>query len=69
MKGHDPGRLAVVLVAVVCFVISLVFNALAVVGFGKEKNDICHHFFSFAEHNKFIVVKTLTSIHLSTALL
>lgn len=34
MKSHDPGRLAAVVVAVVCYVISLVFNALAVVGYG-----------------------------------
>lgn len=37
MKGHDPGHLAAVVVAVVCYVISLVFNALAVVGYGKTK--------------------------------
>lgn len=33
MKNHDPGRLAVVVVAVVGYVISLVFNALSVVGY------------------------------------
>lgn len=33
MKSHDPGRLAAVAVAVVCYLISLVFNALAVVGY------------------------------------
>lgn len=37
MKNHEPGRLAAVVVAVVCYVISLVFNALAVVGYGKQK--------------------------------
>lgn len=38
MKGHDHGRLAAVVVAVVCYMISLVFNALAVVGYGKTKS-------------------------------
>lgn len=33
--GHHPGRLAAVVVSVVGYVISLVFNALAVVGISK----------------------------------
>lgn len=35
MGHHHPGRLAAVVVSVVGYVISLVFNALAVVGIGK----------------------------------
>lgn len=46
MKSHDPGRLAAVVVAVVCYVISLVFNALAVVGYGKTKTFATTFFLS-----------------------
>lgn len=59
MKSHDPGRLAAVLVAVACYVISLVFNALAVVGYGKKKKYIFQHFFSTVKHNMFIVAKVI----------
>lgn len=54
MKNHDPGRLAAVLVAVGCYVISLVFNALAVVGYGKNlKKKI-----PISKHKMFPVAKT-----------
>lgn len=53
MKSHDPGRLAAVVVAVICYVISLVFNALAVVGYGKTKT-FATTFFSSAKRNEVI---------------
>lgn len=37
MGEHNPGRLAVIVVSVVGYVISLVFNGLSVVGIGKSK--------------------------------
>lgn len=36
MGEHDCGRLTVILISVACFVTSLVFNALAVIGGGKS---------------------------------
>ncbi len=43
MAKHDPGRLAAIVVSVVGFVISLVFNGLSVVGVGKS--ELCQPFF------------------------
>lgn len=37
MGKHNPGRLAAIVVFVVGFAISLVFNGLSVVGLGKSK--------------------------------
>lgn len=36
MGKHDPGRLAAIVVSVVGFAISLVFNGLSVVGIGES---------------------------------
>ena len=43
MGKHNPGRLAAIVVSVVGFAISLVFNGLSVVGLGKSK--LCLHGF------------------------
>lgn len=45
MGDHHPGRLAAVVVAVVGYIISLVFNALAVVGVGKNISSKGFFFF------------------------
>lgn len=37
MGKHNPGRIAAVLMSVAAFVVSLVFNGLAVVGVSKLK--------------------------------
>lgn len=36
MGKHNPGRLAAIVVSVVGYAISLVFNGLSVVGIGKS---------------------------------
>lgn len=42
MGKHNCGRLTAILVSVVGFAVSLVFNGLSVVGIGKSKITVTH---------------------------